>query len=512
MPLHKMASTFAVTRNHLIFGLCLPLAILMGYLLAEPMDRPSLVVLVVVMSVLAIPILMRWHFVLLILSWHSAVQLNFIPGGLRLWVALSFLSVLFAVLSRSVNIESKFINEPSITKPLFALLAVFVITAVVRGGLGMRVFGSGAYGGKGYLLVVASVVGYFGLTCRTIPAKRARLLVSLFFLTGVTALMSNLAWKGGPGLNFLFNFFPVEYALDQATAEISLTPEHSRISSMVLVGMGIFSFLMTRYGADGVFAFSRPWRMVLFALTLVAIGFAGFRSLVILMGMTFLIMFMVQGLWRTRVLLIVACAGTLLCASLMAVSDKLPIPVQRTLSFLPMLEIDPITKMSAEASTDWRLEIWREAVKLVPKYFFMGKGYVINPDELEMALQSAQRGNTGSWEGALLAGDYHNGPLSVVIPFGIYGVLVFAWFVVASIRLLWRYVRNSPPELWRINAFLLSLFVARILFFVFIFGSFQSELFYFTGIIGVAVALNGRAANVVRDEDNQNIEDSEPVR
>ena len=32
-----MASTFAVTRNHLIFGLCLPLAVLMGYVLAEPL-------------------------------------------------------------------------------------------------------------------------------------------------------------------------------------------------------------------------------------------------------------------------------------------------------------------------------------------------------------------------------------------------------------------------------------------------------------------------------------------
>jgi hypothetical protein len=36
-----MASTFAVTRNHLIFGLCLPLAILLGYLLADARDPAS---------------------------------------------------------------------------------------------------------------------------------------------------------------------------------------------------------------------------------------------------------------------------------------------------------------------------------------------------------------------------------------------------------------------------------------------------------------------------------------
>ena len=38
-----MANTFAVSRNHLIFGLCLPLAMLLGYLLAEPLESSSLV-------------------------------------------------------------------------------------------------------------------------------------------------------------------------------------------------------------------------------------------------------------------------------------------------------------------------------------------------------------------------------------------------------------------------------------------------------------------------------------
>ena len=82
------------------------------------------------------------------------------------------------------------------------------------------------------------------------------------------------------------------------------------------------------------------------------------------------------------------------------------------------------------------------ALSLVPQYLFMGKGYVISPDELFMAQQSTQMtqmGNAGSWKGALMAGDYHNGLLSPVIPFGIYGLLAFSRFIVASICLLKQY-------------------------------------------------------------------------
>jgi len=455
---------------------------------------------------------MRWYHPLLVFTWNAVIQLNFLPGSPRIWLALSFVAVLFGVINRSVNPESRFLNVQSITRPLLAMLAVFVVTAFVRGGLGMRVLGSGAYGGKAYLLAVGAIVGYFGLTSRAIPLRRAALYSGLFFLLGLTALISNLIYFGGSNFYFLFQFFPVELALDQAMAELSFTPEYARMGSMLTAGMAAFSFLLSRYGADGLFAFGKPWRMALFIVTIVASGFAGYRSLAVLMGLSFFIMFFVQKLWRTRILLIMACVCALTAAGIVGFSRQLPLPVQRALSFLPLIEIDPLTRVTADNSNEWRLEMWKAALPLVPQYLFMGKGYVISPDELFMAQQSAQMGNTASWEGALLAGDYHNGPLSLIIPFGIYGVIVFAWFAVASIRLLHQYYTNGPPELRRINAFLLSLFVARILFFVFIFGSFHAELYYFTGLIGLAVALNASAPNDVSNANTDEFDSNEPMR
>ena len=79
-----MASTFAVTRNHLIFGLCLPLAVLMGYLLAEPLESTSLTVLLMIGAVLLVPVLMRWYHPLLILSCNGGGKLRIYQGeGLK---------------------------------------------------------------------------------------------------------------------------------------------------------------------------------------------------------------------------------------------------------------------------------------------------------------------------------------------------------------------------------------------------------------------------------------------
>ena len=93
----------------------------------------------------------------------------------------------------------------------------------------------------------------------------------------------------------------------------------------------------------------------------------------------------------------------------------------------------------------------------------------------------------------MIAGDYHSGPLSVIIPFGIYGAVAFAWFLWASVRVLYQNYRFGEPGLKTINTFLLAYFVVRIFSFIFIFGSLYSDLVGFCGLIGLSVSLNGVA-------------------
>src|SRR5216684_320263 len=104
-----MANTIRIPRAHLIMGLCLPLAVLLGYLLAEPLDSGSIAVVVMVLAVFSVPALMKWNHPLLVLGWNLALNVMVLPGRPPVWVAMALVCLLFAVLNRSVDPSRRFI-------------------------------------------------------------------------------------------------------------------------------------------------------------------------------------------------------------------------------------------------------------------------------------------------------------------------------------------------------------------------------------------------------------------
>jgi len=126
----------------------------------------------------------------------------------------------------------------------------------------------------------------------------------------------------------------------------------------------------------------------------------------------------------------------------------------------------------------------------IPQYLLLGKGYSIDPKDLYFAQQSISLRTYAPYETALVAGDYHNGPLTLVMPFGIWGVLAFTWFVIAALRLLWKNYQYGDPEIKNVNRFLLCAFLAKLTFFTLIFGAFYLDLSYFTGIVALSISMN----------------------
>jgi hypothetical protein len=96
-----------------------------------------------------------------------------------------------------------------------------------------------------------------------------------------------------------------------------------------------------------------------------------------------------------------------------------------------------------------------------------------------------------SGSGSAYTMDYHNGPLSLLIPFGIYGAVAFTWFLIAGLRVLYRNFKYGAPEFRNINALLLATFAARVVVFYLVFGSLYSDLAGFLGWLGLGVAING---------------------
>src|SRR4051812_21180552 len=125
-----MANTINIPRAHLIMALCLPLAVVLGYFLAEPMDSGSQTIVVFLLVILAVPLMMKWHHAALILSWNAWILPQFLPGQPYLWMFVAPASVVFAVLNRSVKLQYRPVSVPSVTWPLLFFAAVVTVTAL----------------------------------------------------------------------------------------------------------------------------------------------------------------------------------------------------------------------------------------------------------------------------------------------------------------------------------------------------------------------------------------------
>src|SRR5262245_26162601 len=148
-----MDNLLALRRSWLIYALCLPLALLIGYLLALPATLGSVLFIALLLGILALPILLRWHHPLLILCWNASLIVPLLPGQPNWWMCMSFISLSIVVLSRIMTKKGDFLSPPSVTFWICFILVMVIVTAKLTGGIGTRVLGSSSYGGKRYLYI-----------------------------------------------------------------------------------------------------------------------------------------------------------------------------------------------------------------------------------------------------------------------------------------------------------------------------------------------------------------------
>ena len=485
-----MANTLRVPRTHLILALCLPLAVLIGYFLAEPLDPGGLTVVLVVLGILSVPLFMKYHHLLLVVGWNACISFAFVRGAPYLWMVMAGISLGIAVVNRAINPDKTFLSVPMVLLPLALLTLVIAGTAFLTGGIGLQMLGSSQFGGRCYLEIFGAVAGYLAFTSERIPLERANLYVGLFFLSGLTALLGNIVFAAGPEYHFLYGIFPFYTAVGQAAAESSIWHTMPRLGGLQIASTSLFAFLLARHGVRGVFDYSRPWRQGLFILAAVGCLLSGFRGLLILFVLTFLAAFILEGLWRTRALPILVATTLVSMAVVLPQTDKLYPPIQRALSFLPV-KVDYDVRAEASYSAQWRKDMWASLIPEVPKYLVKGKGYTVDPNALYQADFAVRAGFVQPSEASKIAMDYHNGLLSILIPFGIFGLVGFLWFLGAVLRVLYLNYRFSNPALRTINTFLLAAVAAKTVYFFVVFGALRSDLWWYAGMLGLSISLNG---------------------
>lgn len=498
-----MTNSPTIIRSLIIYGLCLPLAVWLGYLLAMPMDMTSFIMVILALCLPLVPVMLRWHHFLLIACWNVSAVLFFLPGRPFLWIVMSLISLTLSILQYALHRDYKLLSVPSVTFPLIFLFLVILATGKLTGGLGFRSFGSESFGGKRYVFLLTAILGYFAISCQRIPRGREGLYVSLNLLGGVFGIIGGLVGFLPSRLNYIFLFFPPE-SLQAISGRATQDYAEHRFGALSVTGGAVVWYCLARHGLGGTFRLSeswhilpfrirggfqinQPWRAGLTLVAMLATLYSGFRWMAIFTAMMFLGCFFMERLYRSRALPFVLLAVILSVTISLPLASKLPAMVQRSLSFLP-LNIDPDVRMFAESSTEWRLRMWEVVIPTVPQFLLVGKGYSIDPVELEMASSHMSRDDT---ETMIVAGDYHNGALTLIIPLGIWGVIGFLWFLGAGFRVLRRNYRHGDPELRRINTFLLLYFLAKTFCFFLIAGTFYVEFYIFTGLVALSISVNG---------------------
>jgi len=480
------SSDSVLPRTLLIFGMCVPLALLLGYLLATPTDTTSVLFVGAVFLSLLLPVFLLWHHLMVAFCWNAALVVFLLPGQPSLGVVVAAASFFLAFINHIMRRDRRFLSAPSLTRPLLFIAVIVIITITLTGGIGGRALGSEAWGAKRYLGLFGAVVGYFALTSQRIPRHQANLFTALFFLSGITAILSDLAYAAGPSFYFLFAIFPSEMAYLQAVSQSSMV----RITGMAFAAGSVIYYMLLRFGLRGVLDLSKIWRLVIFTLLVGSSMFGGYRSSVILILILTLTLFFLEGLYRQYYLIFLVGFVLLTGVFLWGFADRLPLSVQRSISFLP-IDVNPIAKDDALGSLEWRLDMWKIVVKDVPQYLFLGKGYTFSGTDFFLTEEAVKRGMYQAYEATLISGNYHSGFLTLIIPFGIFGTLGFVWFCWAAIKALMRNHQYGDPELQTTNRFLLGYFITRLIFFLVFYGQFDMDFMIFTGIVGFSVSLNG---------------------
>jgi hypothetical protein len=487
-------------RSVLIFALCLPLAVLMGFMLSDPLAGGNMMVGGIVVIVMMLPLLIAYHHRALVWMASTYMNMYILKGQPQIWMILAGVSFVFAVVSKPLGKGLKPVWTREFVFSLLILSAVIFGTSVFTGGIGVRAMGSSTYGGRRYIFLLAGILGLFALTSQPLPRPTAEKDFTLYLLGPITAAFSNIAYMLGPSFYFLFLLFPVDMAIGQAASEMDAFGMGSlqRINGFGPAGVAIVSWCFFKWGLAGVLKVNKPWRMIMLLAGFVICFASGFRSTMGIILLLALVQFFAEGLHRTRYAFALVAASLVIFVLLLGFADRLPLSAQRVISFLPV-KVDERAAMDAKGSTEWRLEMWSMLRKDIPKYFWLGKGYVIDPTDLYFADESIRRGFTTGYEFSIKAGDYHSGPFSVIIPFGIWGVLGLTWFFWVCMKITWHNYRFSEPELKKLNTFMFSLYVSRLIFFLFFFGSIEVDLWQMGSVAAISLCVNNGMRRRVRN-------------
>jgi O-antigen ligase len=180
-----------------------------------------------------------------------------------------------------------------------------------------------------------------------------------------------------------------------------------------------------------------PWISgLLLLLCLSLMGLSGFRSRLVALVMVAAGYGFFKARSKVKYVVVMGVIGAVAWGGVIVMSPHLPLGLQRAISFVPGAQIDARTAHDASGSIDWRVEIWGYCLSQAKEFLVIGRGSAFNVWETAENLGVSDIQTYSPWF-AFQTRSYHSGPLTLLIDYGIPGLLTALWLTGLLIKRFW---------------------------------------------------------------------------
>src|SRR5205823_1023888 len=103
-----MNNSSAILKSLIMYAICVPFAVWIGWMLTNQWDRKEFIIVGGLVMLLLMPILLRWHHLLLVFCWSLPMMIFFVQGQPMLGLLMIALSFGIAILQRALSQDMRF--------------------------------------------------------------------------------------------------------------------------------------------------------------------------------------------------------------------------------------------------------------------------------------------------------------------------------------------------------------------------------------------------------------------
>ena len=373
-------------------------------------------------------------FVAICFLFYSTIRIPMLAGQMELYHAGVALYVVAAFGGYALRRRTVRITPPV----LFAIaLAIVVAYTMHFRGSGFRLFGSSLWGGVRYVEILLGLSLFIVSDSIHLSLRRWKTALVGMVTVGALPALAELAYVYSKGATSFVYYILQPLGQTGTALERMESGRMVRFSMMLQVShIYLIPFFLRKVGQR------LPIKQLGFILLAIVLGGLSGHRMVLLNVALYLWMYrFLRSKNRLAYSFISAILVSLILLTLGQMAYLLPLNMQRMFSLIPFANISTEANVDAFSTWSWRVELWKDTVKEIPRYLWLGKGFAYSGD-LEMALDVRWLSNYGLWW-AKVQSAYHQGVLSLLVGLGLPGLLTGTAFLISLCRRHYRFWRQK---------------------------------------------------------------------